>query len=68
MQVGLILVDRNTVVVGPCDVNISFGAHPCEVPGTVRCGSGLLIRWMREWLSTKLKRKWRVDEVDECGG
>ncbi|KAF5839291.1 hypothetical protein DUNSADRAFT_1164 [Dunaliella salina] len=29
-RVGLLLVDRNTVVVGPCDVNISFGAHPCE--------------------------------------
>eukprot|EP00200_Dunaliella_tertiolecta_P008556 CAMPEP_0202391600 /NCGR_PEP_ID=MMETSP1127-20130417/91921_1 /ASSEMBLY_ACC=CAM_ASM_000462 /TAXON_ID=3047 /ORGANISM="Dunaliella tertiolecta, Strain CCMP1320" /LENGTH=1117 /DNA_ID=CAMNT_0048994043 /DNA_START=31 /DNA_END=3384 /DNA_ORIENTATION=+ len=35
-RVGLLLVDRNTVVVGPCDVNISFGAHPCEVTGTVR--------------------------------
>ena len=36
-QVGLLLVDRNTVVIGPCDVNISFGAHPCEATGTVRC-------------------------------
>ena len=36
LQLGLVLVDRNTVVVGPCDVNISFGAHPMEVSGTVR--------------------------------
>jgi hypothetical protein len=35
-QIGLVLVDRNTVTVGPCDVNISFGAHPCEITGTVR--------------------------------
>jgi hypothetical protein len=33
---GLVLVDRNTVAIGPCDVNLSFGAHPAEVPGTVR--------------------------------
>ncbi len=37
VQVGLVLVDRNTVIVGPCDVTLSFGAHPVEVPGTVRC-------------------------------
>lgn len=35
-RVGLVLVDRNTVVVGPCDVNLSFGAHPAEVPARVR--------------------------------
>lgn len=35
-NLGLVLVDRNTVAVGPCDVNISFGAHPAEVSGKVR--------------------------------
>ncbi len=35
-QVGLVLVDRNTVVVGPCDVTLSFGAHPTEAQGRVR--------------------------------
>ena len=35
-RLGLVLVDRNTVAIGPCDVNLSFGAHPAEVPGTVR--------------------------------
>lgn len=35
-QVGLVLVDRNTVTVGPCDVNLSFGAHPAEITGRVR--------------------------------
>jgi hypothetical protein len=29
-------VDRNTVTIGTCDVNISFGAHPAEIPGIVR--------------------------------
>ncbi|GFR40978.1 hypothetical protein Agub_g1643, partial [Astrephomene gubernaculifera] len=35
-HVGLVLVDRNTVAVGPCDVNLSFGAHPAEISGRVR--------------------------------
>ncbi|PNW85316.1 hypothetical protein CHLRE_03g180650v5 [Chlamydomonas reinhardtii] len=35
-RVGLVLVDRNTVAVGPCDVNLSFGAHPAEISGRVR--------------------------------
>ncbi|KAG2499918.1 hypothetical protein HYH03_002205 [Edaphochlamys debaryana] len=35
-RVGLVLVDRNTVAVGPCDVNLSFGAHPAETSGRVR--------------------------------
>lgn len=34
-SVGLVLVDRNTVAVGPCDVLLSFGAHPCEALGRV---------------------------------
>lgn len=29
-------VDRNTVTIGTCDVNLSFGAHPAEIPGVVR--------------------------------
>jgi S1-C subfamily serine protease len=33
---GLVLVDRNTVAIGACDVNLSFGAHPAEVAGSVR--------------------------------
>jgi S1-C subfamily serine protease len=33
---GLVLVDRNTVAIGACDVNVSFGAHPAEVRGAVR--------------------------------
>ncbi len=36
VQLGLVLVDRNTVLVVPCDVSISFGAHPVEIPGRVR--------------------------------
>lgn len=36
VQVGLVLVDRNTVAVGPVDVVLSFGAHPAEIPGQVR--------------------------------
>lgn len=33
---GLVLVDRNTVSIGPGDVMLSFGAFPAEVPATVR--------------------------------
>jgi hypothetical protein len=29
-------VDRNTITIGTCDVNLSFGAHPAEIPGVVR--------------------------------
>jgi hypothetical protein len=29
-------VDRNTITIGTCDVNLSFGAHPAEIPGIVR--------------------------------
>ena len=32
---GLVLVDRNTVVVGPSDVILSFAASPCEVTARV---------------------------------
>ncbi|GBF93978.1 protease Do-like [Raphidocelis subcapitata] len=35
-NIGLVLVDRNTVAVGPCDVNLSFSAHPAEITGRVR--------------------------------
>ncbi|KAF6255925.1 DegP-type protease [Scenedesmus sp. NREL 46B-D3] len=35
-HVGLVLVDRNTITIGTCDVNLSFGAHPAEIPGIVR--------------------------------
>lgn len=35
-RVGLVLVDRNTVAVGPCDVSLSFGAYPAEISGRVR--------------------------------
>ena len=35
-RTGLVLTDRNTVAVGPCDVNLSFGAHPAEITGRVR--------------------------------
>ncbi|KAL6760325.1 hypothetical protein V8C86DRAFT_2557091 [Haematococcus lacustris] len=34
-RLGLVLVDRNTVAVGPCDCNLSFGAHPAEISATV---------------------------------
>lgn len=33
---GLVLVDRNTVTIGPGDITLSFGAFPCEVPARVR--------------------------------
>jgi hypothetical protein len=29
-------VDRNTVTIGTCDINLSFGAHPAEMQGIVR--------------------------------
>lgn len=29
-------VDRNTITIGTCDVNLSFGAHPAEITGAVR--------------------------------
>ena len=32
---GLILVDRNTVVVGPSDIIVSFAASPCEITARV---------------------------------
>ncbi|CAD7704528.1 unnamed protein product, partial [Ostreobium quekettii] len=35
-KLGLVLVDRNTVAIGPCDVMLSFGAYPAEVSGIVR--------------------------------
>eukprot|EP00775_Hariotina_reticulata_P006275 gene6275-6514_t len=35
-DLGLVLVDRNTIPIGTCDVNLSFGAHPAEIPGVVR--------------------------------
>lgn len=35
-RIGLVVVDRNTIAIGSCDVNISFGAHPAEVAGVVR--------------------------------
>eukprot|EP00879_Flechtneria_rotunda_P012429 GHRR01012979.1.p1 GENE.GHRR01012979.1~~GHRR01012979.1.p1 ORF type:complete len:795 (+),score=305.94 GHRR01012979.1:778-3162(+) len=35
-HMGLVLVDRNTVAIGTCDINLSFGAHPAELPGAVR--------------------------------
>lgn len=34
--VGLVLTDRNTVVVAPGDVTVSFCAHPGEAPARVR--------------------------------
>jgi len=34
--VGLVLLDRNTVAIGPCDINISFGAHPAEISARTR--------------------------------
>ncbi|QDZ21719.1 serine protease [Chloropicon primus] len=33
---GLVLVDRNTVAIGPCDIRLSFCAYPAELHGTVR--------------------------------
>ena len=33
---GLVLVDRNTVAIGPCDIRLSFCAYPAELRGTVR--------------------------------
>lgn len=35
-RLGLVLVDRNTVAIGPCDVMLSFGAHPAEISAKVR--------------------------------
>lgn len=35
-NLGLVLVDRNTVPIGPCDVMLSFGGHPIELSATVR--------------------------------
>ena len=34
--IGLILVDRNTVAIGPCDIRLSFCAYPAELRGKVR--------------------------------
>ena len=34
-DVGIILTDRNTVAISSCDVSVSFGAFPCEVPARV---------------------------------
>jgi len=33
---GVVLVDRNTVTVGPGDIMLSFGAFPAELPARVR--------------------------------
>jgi S1-C subfamily serine protease len=35
-KIGLVLVDRNTVAIGPCDIRLSFYAYPAELHGTVR--------------------------------
>ena len=35
-SLGLVLVDRNTVAIGPGDVTLSFGAYPAETRGVVR--------------------------------
>ncbi|WIA19090.1 hypothetical protein OEZ85_003739 [Tetradesmus obliquus] len=35
-HLGLVLVDRNTITIGTCDVNLCFGAHPAEIPAIVR--------------------------------
>lgn len=34
-DMGLILTDRNTVPISSCDLIVSFGAFPCEVPAVV---------------------------------
>lgn len=34
-SLGLVAVDRNTVVVSSCDVMLSFAAYPMEIPGEV---------------------------------
>lgn len=41
-RLGLVLVDRNTIAIGPCDVMLSFGAHPAEISARVRC----LLFWL----------------------
>lgn len=35
-EVGLVLVDRNTVAIGPCDIRLSFCSYPAELHGIVR--------------------------------
>ena len=35
-RIGIVALDRNTVAVGPCDINLSFGAHPAEVSARAR--------------------------------
>ncbi|GMH38408.1 hypothetical protein BSKO_06292 [Bryopsis sp. KO-2023] len=35
-RIGLVLVDRNTVAIGSCDIMLSFGAYPAEISAHVR--------------------------------
>ena len=54
-RLGLVLVDRNTVTVGPCDVNLSFGAHPAEISGKVCVGGGGRLIDVEAWYGIKPK-------------